>query len=105
YYATSSLLEVYLGRNAAQRVLSGAFRRGQGVLIEAAVWFCDLRDFTRTSDRTPPGQVGELLDAYFERVAGAVAEHGGEVLKFVGDAVLAIFPVAGDARGACRSAL
>jgi len=107
YYGTRSLLEVYLGGNAARRVLAGAFRRGEGELLEAAIWFCDMRDFTSTSDRAPPGDVVRMLDAYFERVAGAIADHGGEVLKFVGDAVLAIFPVdaARDAKSACRSAL
>ena len=107
YYGTRTLLEVYLGKNAARRVLAGAFRRGGGELIEAAIWFCDLRDFTRTSDRAPPGEVVQMLDAYFDRVTAAITAHGGEVLKFVGDAVLAIFPVdaARDARSACRSAL
>lgn len=107
YYATQSLLEVYLGKNAARRVLAGAFRRGEGESIEAAIWFCDLRDFTRTSDSTPAAEVVRLLDAYFDRVSAAISAHGGEVLKFIGDAVLAIFPVgeAHDAARACRSAL
>ena len=107
YYATRSLLEVYLGKNAARRVLSGSFRRGEGETLEAAIWFCDLRDFTRTSDSSPPAAVVQMLDAYFDRVSEAITAHGGEVLKFVGDAVLAIFPVnaANDAQHACRSAL
>jgi adenylate cyclase len=107
YYGTRTLLEVYLGKNAARRVLAGAFRRGGGELIDAAIWFCDLRDFTRTSDRAPPGEVVEMLDGYFDRVTAAITAHGGEVLKFVGDAVLAIFPVdpTCDARHACRNAL
>jgi adenylate cyclase len=107
YYATRSLLEVYLGKNAARRVLAGAFRRGEGETIDAAIWFCDLRDFTSTSDSAPPGEVVRMLDAYFDRVSAAIASQGGEVLKFVGDAVLAIFPVsdANGAQGACRSAL
>jgi adenylate cyclase len=107
YYATRSLLEVYLGKNAARRVLAGAFRRGEGETLDAAIWFCDLRDFTRTSDSAPPREVVQMLDAYFDRVSTAITGHGGEVLKFVGDAVLAIFPVAaaGDAQRACRSAL
>jgi adenylate cyclase len=107
YYATRSLLEVYLGKNAARRVLAGAFRRGEGESIEAAIWFCDLRDFTRTSDSSPPEEVVQMLDAYFDRVSAAIVAHGGEVLKFVGDAVLAIFSVdaSNDARQACQSAL
>jgi adenylate cyclase len=105
YYATRSLLEVYLGKNAAQRVASGQFRRGGGELIHAAIWFCDLRGFTSISDRAPPGKVVQILDVYFDCVAGVIAQHGGEVLKFIGDAILAIFPVANDARAACHSAL
>jgi len=105
YHATRTLLGVYLGRNAARRVFDGAFKRGGGELIPAAVWFCDLRNFTSMSDRMAPQKVVEVLDAYFDRVAGAVTTRGGEVLKFVGDAILAIFPVAGDASTACRNAL
>ncbi|HYV47029.1 MAG TPA: adenylate/guanylate cyclase domain-containing protein [Myxococcaceae bacterium] len=105
YHATRALMEVYLGCNAGQRVVQGAFQRGTGELIDAAIWFCDLRDFTALSDRLPPQQVVKTLDEYFDRVAGAVMKGGGEVLKFIGDAILAIFPVAGDAGAACRSAL
>jgi len=105
YQATRALLEVYLGRNAGQRVADGGFRRGGGELIDAAIWFCDLRGFTALSDERPPQEVVRILDDYFDRVAGAVMAHGGEVLKFIGDAVLAIFPVAGDPGAACRDAL
>lgn len=105
YYATRSLLEVYLGKNAARRVVSGQFRRGAGELIRAAIWFCDLRGFTPISDRTAPANVVELLDAYFDCVAGVITDHGGEVLKFIGDAILAIFPVTDSAMLACQSAL
>jgi len=92
YHATAALLEVYLGRNAARRVRAGSFRRGGGELIRAAIWFCDLRDFTAKSDRMRPEEVVEMLDAYFDGVASAISSYGGEVLKFVGDAILAIFP-------------
>ena len=107
YHATRTLLGVYLGRNAARRVLDGAFKRGGGELIPAAIWFCDLRDFTVMSDRMAPQRVVKTLDAYFDRVAGAVTARGGEVLKFIGDAILAIFPlpVGDDASAACRNAL
>lgn len=104
YHATRGLLEVYLGGNAARRVLSGQFQRGRGELTDAAIWFSDIRNFTQLSDRTEPARVVELLDAHFDAVAGAVADHGGEVLKFIGDAVLAIFPLDDDPRGACRRA-
>jgi adenylate cyclase len=105
YYATRALLDVYLGRNAARRVFAGAFQRGRGELIDAAIWFSDMRDFTALSDRSSPAAVIEALDAYFDAIASAVAAHGGEVLKFIGDAVLAIFPLGEDPRGACRHAL
>lgn len=105
YYATRALLDVYLGKNAARRVFAGEFKRGQGELIDAAIWFSDMRDFTARSDRTSPGEVIETLDVYFDAVATAIAEHGGEVLKFIGDAVLGIFPLGDDPRGACRNAL
>jgi len=105
-YALESLLRVYLGNNAAERVLAGSFLRGTGEAIEAAVWFCDMRGFTELADRRPAGEVVAILDRFFEAVAGPIPGHGGEVLKFVGDAVLAVFPVgtAGPA-DACRRAL
>jgi adenylate cyclase len=105
YHATRALLEVYLGPNAGARVAQGGFRRGSGELIDAAIWFSDLRDFTVISDRSTPEAVVRLLDEYFEGVAGAVMDHGGEVLKFVGDAILAIFPTGSDRSAACNRAL
>ena len=105
-YALSSLLDVYLGHNAASRVLAGSFMRGTGQPIHAAVWFCDMRGFTTMADRIPATEVVRTLDAFFESVAGPIGPHGGEVLKFIGDAVLAIFPVLSDGAGAaCGRAL
>jgi adenylate cyclase len=104
YDATQSLLEVYLGRRAAERVLSGRFRRGGGERITCALWFCDLRDFTSLTDSRPVEEVLALLDRYFECTAGSVEESGGDVLKFVGDAVLGIFPCEEQGAAACRSA-
>lgn len=104
-FATRSLLEVYLGANAAERVLAGQFRRGTGVERRAAMWFCDLRGFTELGDRLPPREVVRVLDAYFELVATPIQGHGGEILKFIGDAVLAVFPVADDDREPCQRAL
>ncbi|MBM4358455.1 MAG: adenylate/guanylate cyclase domain-containing protein [Deltaproteobacteria bacterium] len=92
-FALDSLLRVYLGNNAAERVLAGSFLRGTGQPIEAAVWFCDMRGFTSLADQRPAGEMVRILDRFFEAVAGPIAQHGGEILKFVGDAVLAIFPV------------
>ncbi len=103
---TQRLLEVYLGPNAARRVLEGRVRRGTGEQITAAIWYCDLRRFTTLTDQRSVHEVVQLLDQYFEAVADPIVEHGGEILKFIGDAVLAIFEVgpAGPA-DACQRAL
>jgi adenylate cyclase len=85
-------------------VLSSGFQRGRGEIFDAVIWFSDMRDFTALADRVPPAHIVELLDGYFDVVASTIAEHGGEVLKFIGDAVLAIFPVGDDARAAGRRA-
>jgi adenylate cyclase len=105
YYANDSLLRTYLWHNASRRVREGMVRRGAGERIRAAIWMCDLRGFTAFVDRTTLEEVIETLDAYFECVADAVVEHGGEVLKFIGDAVLGIFPMDEGAQSACARAL
>jgi adenylate cyclase len=92
-YTMRSLLDVYLGQNAAARVLAGSFKRGAGESIRAVIWFCDMRGFTSLADRMPAADVVETLDRFFEAVAGPIASYGGEILKFIGDAALAIFPV------------
>jgi class 3 adenylate cyclase len=102
----TAALEAYLGRRSAARVMSGPLRRGVGETIEAALLFADLRGFTSLSETSPPAAVISALDAWFDRIAGAVHAFGGEVLKFMGDGVLAIFPVAGASpRNACEAAL
>lgn len=103
--AQAALLEAYLGRRSAARVQAGAPRRGTGETIRAALLYADLRDFTALSERTEPAVVIAALDAWFDRVAGAVHAFGGEVLKFIGDGVLAIFPVTGPPAEACEAAL
>ncbi len=105
YHVTRVLLEIYLGKNASRRVLGGSFKRGQGEKIPAAIWFCDLRGFTELSDKNAPDAVIRILDSYFDIVTHAVDENGGEVLKFIGDAVLAIFPVSSSAKEACERSL
>ncbi|MGZ2484189.1 adenylate cyclase [Rhizobium pisi] len=92
--ARAALLEAYLGRRSAARVQAGALARGTGETIRAALLCADLRDFTALSEVTEPHAMISALDAWFDRVAGAVHAFGGEVLKFIGDGVLAIFPVA-----------
>jgi class 3 adenylate cyclase len=103
--ALSALLEAYLGRRSAARVQAGALRRGTGETIHAALLCADLRDFTALSEATEPITMIAALDAWFDRVAGAVHAFGGEVLKFIGDGVLAIFPVIGAPAEACEAAL
>ncbi len=105
-FAVRALLRTYLGPSAAERVLAGEVRRGTGKIIRAVIWYCDMRDFTRISDQASPEDLVALLDDYFERVSGAVEDEGGEVLKFIGDAMLAIFPVAeAGVEQACGSAM
>jgi adenylate cyclase len=102
----TAALEAYLGRRSAARVLAAPLRRDVGETIQAALLYADLRGFTALSDNHPPAMVIAALDAWFDRIAGAVHVFGGEVLKFIGDGMLAIFPIAdGATRAACDAAL
>jgi adenylate cyclase len=98
--SSRSLLTTYLGADAASRVLDGHVRRGDVFDIEAAVCFCDLRNFTTLSQQLSQTELLDLLDDAFDAVVGAVEAERGDVLKFIGDAVLAVFRVEGgeDAR-------
>ncbi|MBV8650855.1 MAG: adenylate/guanylate cyclase domain-containing protein [Alphaproteobacteria bacterium] len=87
-----TLLNTYLGRTAGQRILEGEIRRAQGEEINAVILVSDMRGFTNLSDRLPGGEIITLLDDYFDAVTAPVEEQGGEVLKFMGDGLLAIFP-------------
>lgn len=88
----SNVLDIYLGKLAGARVLEGSIKRGAGTRISAVIWASDLRGFTDLSDRLAPDDMLALLNAYFEAVTGSVIAHGGEVLKFIGDGLLAVFP-------------
>ena len=102
-----SLLDTYVGPRTGERILSGLVRRGDGEVIQAAIWFSDLRDFTPLTESLPPADLLAMLNAYFELVAAAVTARGGEVLRFIGDAMLIVFPET-DSRSldqACESAL
>jgi adenylate cyclase len=101
---SGTLVEVYLGRDAGRRVLSGRILRGVAERIGAALWFSDLRGFTTITDTAPPDEIIPLLNDYAEVVISAVHAAGGEVLKLIGDGTLAIFR-ADDAGEACRRAL
>jgi adenylate cyclase len=104
-HSMASLLEVYLGTGPADRVGKGAFRRGETSEIDAAVLITDLRDSTGMSERLAPDALLERLGAYFEVVVEAVRSQGGDVLKFVGDGVLAVFPAEhGGRHEACQRA-
>lgn len=85
------VLRTYLGKRTGDKVLSGAIKRGSGETIDAIIWYCDLRGFTSLTDSLPGNQLLDLLNDYFEIMAGAVTDVGGEVLKFIGDAMLAIY--------------
>jgi adenylate cyclase len=103
---SAALLETYLGRRSAAQVLAGQLRRDSGETIRAALLYADLRGFTALSESIPPHEVVATLDAWFDRIAGAVHAFGGEVLKFIGDGILAIFPIGErGAAAACEAAL
>ncbi|MBL4907065.1 MAG: adenylate/guanylate cyclase domain-containing protein [Sneathiella sp.] len=88
-----NLLDAYLGHQSGEKVLSGKIKRGDGEDILAVIWFCDLRGSTTLADTMPRPEYLALLNQYFECMAGAILDGGGEVLKYIGDAVLGIFPI------------
>ena len=88
-----TLLETYVGTHAGELILAGATRRGTGTTVRAAILICDLRDFTKISDNWPRDDVIDLLNDYFDAMSEPIAKHGGEILKFIGDGLLAIFPL------------
>ena len=101
-----TLLETYLGRISGAKVLDGQIKRGDGQSIDAVIWFSDLRESTPLSASLGEQRFLELLNDYFAATAGAVLEHGGEVLRFIGDASLAVFPTTGEnARAVCVRAV
>jgi len=92
-----NLLDTYVGKDAGARILAGQIRRGFSETIRAAIWLSDMRGFTSLTDRLPAATVIELLNRYFDCQVPAILGHGGEVLKFMGDGLLAIFPLATEA--------
>lgn len=98
-----TLLETYVGSHAGEMILAGATRRGSGTTVRAAIMICDLRDFTKISDNWPRDDVIDLLNDYFDAMSEPIARHGGEILKFIGDGLLAIFPL--QAPDACAKLL
>jgi adenylate cyclase len=100
-----NILAAYLGPSAGEKVLAGQIRRGDGQDINAVIWFCDLRDSTPLADSMSRREFLALLNDYFECVLGPVLEQQGQVLRFIGDAALAIFPVGERPAEACAKAL
>jgi len=103
----TNLLDTYVGKEAGARILAGQIRRGFTETIRAAIWLSDMRGFTALADRMPPPALIELLNRYFDCQIPAILSHGGEVLKFIGDGLLAIFPFAAESgpRSVCDAAL
>ena len=104
----SILLDTYVGNRAGERILGGQIRRGHTETMHAAIWLSDLRGFTALSDRLPAETVVDILNRYFDCQVPAIRTHGGEVLKFMGDGLLAVFPIAeadGDIQQVCARVL
>jgi len=103
--ATRSLLQVYLGANAADHVLQGEFQRGTGTRMDAVIWFCDMRGFTSLGDRCSSEELVAILDDYFEVMSAPIESGGGEILKFIGDAILAVFPLESEIKTVATKAI
>ena len=97
------LLRTYLGDDPARRVLEGAVIRGRAEPVEAVLWYSDLQGFTRIVDTAPRDQILAFLNEYAECLVSTIRAQNGEVLKFIGDGILAMFPLGED--GACVKAL
>jgi adenylate cyclase len=104
----SVLLDTYVGNRAGERILAGQIRRGHAEAMQASIWLSDLRGFTALSDRLPAETVVDILNHYFDCQVASIRAHGGEVLKYMGDGLLAVFPIdeyVGDARQVCSNVL
>jgi adenylate cyclase len=107
-FTASTLLDTYVGNRAGERIMGGQIRRGHTDTMHAAIWLSDLRGFTALSDRLPAETVVEILNLYFDCQVSAIRTHGGEVLKFMGDGLLAVFPIdeyVGDIQQVCARVL
>jgi len=104
----SILLDTYVGNRAGARIMGGQIRRGHTDTMHAAIWLSDLRGFTALSDRLPAETVVDILNSYFDCQVSSIKTHGGEVLKFMGDGLLAVFPIdeyVGDIQQVCARVL
>ena len=104
---TLGLLNTFVGHRISERILQGQVKRGDGERIEAAFWYSDLRGFTSLSETLPTDELLRLLNEYFEYCAAAAGARGGEILQFIGDAILIVFEIdsAEDEARVCASAL
>ncbi len=102
-----SLMNTYVGKRTSEKVLAGMIKRGDADVINAALWFSDLRNFTHLTETLPAEQILEMLNEYFEFVSAAVTARGGEILRFIGDAMLIVFPIDDNMcnRTACSAAI
>jgi adenylate cyclase len=101
-----ALMTTYLGKNPGERVIAGSIDRGRAVSVPAVLWYSDLQGFTKIADAVDGPVLLALLNDYAEAVVAAVQQHEGEVLKFMGDGVFAMFPRAGGGTETlCRRAL
>ncbi|WP_289035275.1 adenylate/guanylate cyclase domain-containing protein [uncultured Roseibium sp.] len=96
---TQTIAETYLGQWAGSRVLNGQIRHGDGETINAVIFYCDMRNSTRIAEDLGPERYLKFLNTYFEATGGPVLAHGGEILDFIGDAVLGVFPITGNDLG------
>lgn len=90
---SENILDAYVGRRTGRRVLAGEIRRGSAEVIDAVIWVSDMRNFTALSDRLEGPEVVQLLNSFFELQVAAIHKSEGEILKFIGDGLLAIFPI------------
>jgi len=106
-HLSKSLLNTYVGKRTGEKVLAGMIKRGDADVINAALWFSDLRNFTHITETLAADQVIAMLNDYFEFVAAAVTARGGEILRFIGDAMLIVFPIDDNVsrQTACRAAI
>ncbi len=89
----SILIDTYVGNQAGERILAGHIRRGYTETMNAAIWLSDMRGFTTLSDRLPADVVVDVLNCYFDCQVPAILDRGGDILKFMGDGLLAVFPI------------
>ena len=101
----SILLDTYVGHDAGERILAGHIRRGDIEEIHAAIWLSDMRGFTALADGLPPRVLIDLLNRYFDCQVPVILDHGAEVLKFMGDGLLAIFAIADNETEVCKRTL